>query len=277
VGQPLTERLLVRVAGADDVPGIRAVAESYGTLGEWPERPDYLDFELEESALSVAVEGEEVVGFAGVLEHGGVAHLADLFVRNDRRGQGVGRVLLEAALPADGVRTVFASSDRRALPLYVRSGLRPVAPLLYLAGDRAAGRRLGAAREPRRCDPPALLEADAAAAGRERGPELAFLQHAGAYGLTLPGGYAVVRAAAGPGAGAGAWIGPAAGNGAALLAFVAAAATEHEAVKLALFGPHPALGALLDAGFRITAADTYMASRLDALDTLEYLPSPELG
>jgi hypothetical protein len=49
------------------------------------------------------------------------------------------------------------------------------------------------------------------------------------------------------------------------------------AVKLALFGPHPALSALLDAGFRITAADTYMASRLDALDTLEYLPSPELG
>ena len=73
------------------------------------------------------------------MRHGAVAHLADMFVARDRLGQGIGRRLLEAALPPDGVRITFASHDPRALPLYVRAGLRPLAPLLYLQGTGVVG------------------------------------------------------------------------------------------------------------------------------------------
>jgi GNAT superfamily N-acetyltransferase len=273
MGQPLTAQVLVRAAGADDVPGIRAVAESYATLDEWPGRPDYLDFELEQGALWVAVEEDQVVGFAGVLAQPRSAHLGDLFVRADRRGQGIGGMLLKASLPSDGDRTVFASADPHALPLYARFGLRPIAPLLYLVGDRAAADRLAPGPAPVRRAASALLETDAAACGRARAAELAFLERAGAYGLALPGAYAVVR----PVDGAGAWIGPASADGPELLALVAAAAAEHGTVKLALFGPHPALEPLLAAGFRVDDADIYMASELDAVDTLGYVPSPALG
>jgi hypothetical protein len=212
-----------------------------------------------------------VLGFAGVLRAGGVAHLADLFVRREARGGGAGRELLAAALPQEGTRTVFASGDERALPLYVRFGLRPIAPLLYLEGAPTVPPGAGAGR---RVDVPRLLERDAAASGRERARELEFLAQAGAWGLAgeRRGAYAVVRPT-----GSGAWIGPAWGGATDLLGFVAAAAAEHGAVKLALPGPHPALELLLRAGLRIVARDTYMASQLDALDVERYVPSVELG
>jgi hypothetical protein len=73
--------MMVRRASAGDLAAVRAIAESYGNLEEWPRRPDYLDHELERGALWVALEGAEVVGFAGVLVDGDVAHLADAFIR----------------------------------------------------------------------------------------------------------------------------------------------------------------------------------------------------
>src|SRR3954452_22848059 len=125
----------VRRAGAADLPAVRAIAEGYGNLEEWPRRPDYLDHELERDALWVALDAGEVAGFAGVLVDGEVAHLADLFVRPDRLGSGVGSALLAAALPRDRTLVTFSSADPRALPLYVRAGMRPLAPLLYLTGS----------------------------------------------------------------------------------------------------------------------------------------------
>ena len=58
----------------------------------------------------------------------GRGFLGSLFVRNDLRGRGVGRTLLEAILSDASGRATFASSDPRALPLYVRFGMRPITP-----------------------------------------------------------------------------------------------------------------------------------------------------
>jgi GNAT superfamily N-acetyltransferase len=257
----------VRVAGPADLGGVRAIAESYGNLGEWPQRPDYLDFELERGALWVALDAGGVAGFAGVLVDGAYAHLADAFVRRDALGQGAGRALLDAALPQTGTRVTLASGDPRALPLYARCGLQPLAPVLYLEGT------LGGAATAERTEPAALLERDAAASGRERPEALAFLARAGAYGLaTGDRGYAVVRPTAGV-----AHLGPAAGDAGELLALATAASAAHGRVHLALPGPHAALRPLLDAGLRVDEADTYMASRPGVHDLTRYVPDPDLG
>jgi GNAT superfamily N-acetyltransferase len=262
----------VRPAEAADIDAIRAIAQSYDTLHAWPHRPDFLDYELAESALWVAVDSDRVAGFAGVLERGGVAHLADLFVDRDRLGQGIGRRLLAASLPSDAVRTTFASSDPRAMPLYVRAGLVPIAPLLYLSGDTGAVSRLSAEPDASRVDMAEVIAADARATGRERGRDLRFLSDVGSFALVRPDAYAVVRPVDGA-----ALFSPVAGSAHDIVSFIAAAGVDHAEVRVALFGPHPAVPALVRAGFRIRATDTYMASRLDALDCRRYGPSPEFG
>ena len=261
--------LQIERATAAHLDAVRAIAADYCNLEEWPARPDALDFELRQGALWVALENGAVVGYAGVLRHGGIAHLADLFVARDRRGGGIGRQLLDAALPREGVRFTFASADERALPLYVRAGLRPLAPLLYLEG---AARGRSAAVE--RIDVADVVARDAAASRRSRPQLLRFLAEAGAYALAAepPGAYAVVRPAP-----AGAWLGPASAGAAELVAFAAAATAAHDSVKLALCGPHPALPPLLDAGFRLLGSDTYMASHSGVLNVERYLPEPDLG
>ncbi len=266
-------------AGPEHVDGVRAIAASYGNLGEWGGRPDYLDFELRERGIWVAHEDGAVAGFAGVVRHGGIAHLADLFVARDRLGRGIGRRLLAAALPRDGVRITFASGDERALPLYVRAGLRPLAPVLYLEGRAAARADVARGRAAARADVarvPVLevADRDAAASRRERPELLAFLGEAGAYALVAerPGAYAVVRPAP-----AGALLGPAAADAGELLAFAGAVAAEHGSAKLAIGGPHPALEPLLARGFRVLGSDTYMASDAGLLDLETYLPEPDLG
>ena len=253
----------VRRAEPADLAGVRAIAESYGNLVDWPARPDYLDFELERSALWVACDADGVAGFAGVHVDGDYAHLADAFVRRDALGRGIGRALLDAALPRDGTRVTFASRDERALPLYARAGLRPLAPLLYLDGTIEGG---GA---PERVEPAALADRDAAAAGRARPAALEFLARAGAYGLvTGERAYAVVRDG---------HIGPAAGDAAEIVAFARAASAEHGTVHLALPGPHLALAPLLEAGLRVSDLDTYMASQPGVHDLERYVPDPDLG
>jgi GNAT superfamily N-acetyltransferase len=257
----------VRRASAGDLAAVRAIAEGYGNLEEWPRRPDYLDHELERGALWVALDAGEVVGFAAVLVDGDVAHLADAFVRPDRLGAGVGRALVAAALPRDRALVTFASADPRALPLYVRAGMRPLAPLLYLTGSIAG------AADAARVAPADLVAADAAASGRERPAALELLARAGAYGLVAGDGYAVVRPIERD-----ARIGPAAGSAAEVLALAAAASAEHGIVHLAIPGPHAALPALLAGGFRISdSVDTYMTSRPGLHDLERYVPDADLG
>jgi GNAT superfamily N-acetyltransferase len=253
----------VRLAEPGDLAGVRAIAGHYGNLEAWPSRPDYLDHELERGALWVALDARSVAGFAAVLVDGGVAHLADAFVRPDALGGGIGRALLDAAFPPDVTRVTFASGDPRALPLYVRAGMQPLAPLLYLEGE-LPGTPAGAP-----VPPAELVERDAAASGRARPAALEFLTRAGAHGRRAgEHAYAVVRPA-----GPLSEVGPAAGGATELPALLAGLGP----LRLALPGPHPALRPLLDAGLRIAEQDTFMASRPGVLDLERYVPHADLG
>jgi hypothetical protein len=95
----------------------------------------YLAHLLRTGRVVVAVEGEQTVGFGAVVERAGVCHLADLFVLPDRFGEGIGGRLLAAVYGDVECRTTFASSDPRAMPLYVRAGMAPLWPNLYLDVD----------------------------------------------------------------------------------------------------------------------------------------------
>ena len=64
-----------------------------------------------------------------MLDTGRARMLADLFVEPGRLGQGLGRPLLTALFEDAPVRATFASSDPRALPLYVRAGMTPAVDL----------------------------------------------------------------------------------------------------------------------------------------------------
>ena len=233
----------------------------------------YLAHLLLTGRVLAAVDDERVVGFGAVVERGGVTHLADLFVDPDRFEQGIGGRLL-AALFGDAVlRTTFASSDPRALPLYVRSGMTPLWPNLYLDVDSS---RL----------PPASLRPRLRArrARHIGGARTRWLGHANTddhrFWASLPTARPFVIVDAGEAvaavytrcrrSGPDRWI-----NRLVLASEVdpvpvMIAAWHHAAeggrIGCCVPGPSPALPVLLEAGSRIVERDTFMASDASLFD-----------
>ncbi|MEU6412165.1 GNAT family N-acetyltransferase [Microbispora sp. NPDC046933] len=270
---------IVRPAADADMPGLRAVANHFGLLGMWPEQPDFVDAEREFGTVLVGEVDGAIVGFGGVLRRGTVTHLGDLFVLPDHQSSGVGRTILSRLLPRDTPKVTFAADDTRALALYVRNGMRPRCPLLYLKrrplGDGPARRESGRAA-PEEADVRAAAAMDARVCGGDRAATLAW--YAGLPGVTLHvsgSGYAFARVA-----GDKVVIGPAGGaTPQDCVDIVLEAAHAHHAarpVHVAVPGTHPLLPLLLDAGWRIGDMDTLMTSedfmRLDC-----YVPHPDLG
>ncbi|MFI5282911.1 MAG: GNAT family N-acetyltransferase [Candidatus Dormibacterales bacterium] len=272
----------VRPARLSDLDAIRGIAGSYGNLDSWPSRPDYIDHELATGTLNVCEVEGEVVGFGGLLARGGVAHLGDLFVKRDRLGQGIGTAILDQTLPAAGCRVTFAAGDPRAVPLYLRFGMAPAGPLLYLKAPSAAARSLAdsgvALRESAPADVAAL---DRIASGRERLQDLAFLAgHAHCFSAvrgTDVIGYGFVRLVHGA-----AIIGPSGGVtaedsrlvGEALLRWSAERAAS---ISISVFSPHALASALVASGFETVDVDTYMTTCPEAIDLERYVPSADLG
>ncbi len=278
---------MVRPATAGDLPGARAVAEAHGDVFE-PDRPDNLTHELEQGRLVVAADASGVVGFGGALERGGVTYLADLFLLPDRLGLGIGSAIMGELFPrARTPRFTFASGDPRALPLYVRFGMRPLTPLLYLRGDPATfGRLPHLDATLQEAEPGGIVALDGWAFGRERRQDLAFMQAAGWTGLVARRGrgvvgYGFLRVAPrrdGPRA----LINPSGADSEENLAAVTFALLRRAAplapvVNIAVLGTHPALPALLAAGFRVEDRDTSMASDPRLIDGTRYGPSPVIG
>lgn len=95
------------------------------------------------------IDTEEVVGFVVadfVPNHGrGLGHVKDLAVHPDRRGEGVGRTLLSAALrtlaglSAKTVKLEVRESNERAQKLYEKFGFEPLrrVPRYYDDGEDA--------------------------------------------------------------------------------------------------------------------------------------------
>ncbi|UBU17095.1 GNAT family N-acetyltransferase [Nonomuraea gerenzanensis] len=272
----------VRAATLDDMPAVRRVARRFGLLSGWPPgAPDFLDAERTLGTLLVAPAhpadaSESARGFGGTLRRGDLTHLGDLFVLPAHQSSGIGRTLLSRLLAGDGPKATFASSDPRAISLYIRHGLRPWCPLLYLTGPATTG----LPAPPVRPTPPdAIAPLDSHVSGGDRHDTLTwYATLPGVQAYTTGEGYAFTRTTAGE-----TLIGPAGGTtpqncATAVLGALAATGTPGTA-KLALPGLHPLVPTLIAAGWRIADLDTLMAddAALALIHPDRYAPHPDLG
>src|ERR1051326_351442 len=98
--------------------------------------PSLYEYELESKELYVLELNGRVVAFAGLIERGPIAFLADLFVQSAFQSRGFGQRLLRHVLPIDDrICCTVSSDDPRAVPLYTRFGMLPTWPHLQLKAD----------------------------------------------------------------------------------------------------------------------------------------------
>ncbi|RCG26515.1 GNAT family N-acetyltransferase [Sphaerisporangium album] len=290
---------VVRVARDGDMPGVREVAAHYELLDDWTGTPDFLDAERAFGTLVVGEVDGRIAGFGGVLRRGPVAHLGDLFVLPEHQSSGIGRAILGRLLPPGTPAVTFASDDPRALALYIRQGMRPMCPLLYLTASPEAVRPPGfVARDgeafpapsvrgpvdaprPETGERPGVREAailDAPLSGGDRTGALAWYADLPGVTLHVTGtGYAFARVTGGEDL----EVGPVGGDtpqdcAAALYAAVAAHPDVDE-IQVAVPGVHPVLPRLLESGWQIDDLDTFMATDPGAIRLDRYLPHTDLG
>ncbi len=277
----------LRPAVEADVAAIRAIdAANAGTAPAVSNEAGldaYYRFLMSAGRFTVAVARDEVVAFGATIESARSTHLADLFVRPDHHGEGIGEAILADVFGDAGLRTTFSSDDPRAMPLYIRAGMLPLTPNLLLAGDAT---RL----------PPSALQTEPVA------PHVVGELERDWYGLDRPATHAffgrqpgarsfVIRDDSGPVAAVHArdrfrgegraldngFIRPGADPLVPTLEMTrAAAADARGSIVVPILGPNPAVAALVDKGFRIVDGDTFMASDPSLIDPLRILPNTGL-
>jgi GNAT superfamily N-acetyltransferase len=247
--------------------------------------PAWMRHTLDTGQLLVADDDGALIGYAGLTIRNHVAFLTDLFVRPDRQSRGIGGRLLRQIMTDDWrIRCTLASSDPRALALYIRAGMQPRWQNFWLFAEAAALRlSLGMVRvvgaTPGEFD---LINWDRSISGRSRPEDHRFwVGQQGGVPLWLYRGdhrlgYGYVRFADGP-----IWhpnaatIGPVGvgeENGAeGLLALVRWCRERASHIRLCVPGPHPALAPLLSVGFRITDVETFVSSGDRFCDPRRYL------
>ncbi len=264
-----------------DEPGGATDAHAPG-----PPEP-YLGHVLRTGAFVVAEEDDAIRGYAGAITRGNVSFLTDLFVDPTYQSSGLGRALLNAAMPAsDLIRCTSSSSDPRALALYIRAGMRPQWPCFALRLDATPAHdwsRLTFPDAPTvieaALDDPDLLAWDTRISGRPRAIDLAFWRaEQDGVGLWFERdgqriGYAIIRMRAGIVIGP---IGAATPDDATActLTAVAWATRQASVVTIQVPGPHASLPVLLDHGFHIRYADTFVSTAdTPFFDARHYIPS----
>jgi GNAT superfamily N-acetyltransferase len=280
--------MTVRPALAADVPAIAAVLAANDEAMDWPDLPGlgwpYLDHLVQRARVFVADGEDRLAGVGASVGVGdeGVRFLTDLFVDPAQQSRGTGSELLAAALEGATQRMTFSSGDPRALSLYIRAGMRPWWPLLYVEADAD---RLG--------DHDALVEVVAADVaetvawsrawtGVDRSLDFAH------YG-SLPEAHGFVIHDAGAVAAVGwarrerrrsdgrwldhASIAPDADPVRAALAVLRVTAAGGRSIA-PIPGPHPVMPQLLERGARIRGRDTLCASEPGLLDPERTLPNP---
>jgi GNAT superfamily N-acetyltransferase len=277
----------IRAAADTDTDAIARVAAATGQVEEWSgSDPAYVRHLLAHGRMVVAEQDGTVSGFGASRQIGAgraaITMLCDLFVDPRFHGQGTGQALLAALWEAGTPRMTFSSLHAHALPLYTRAGLDAWWPLLYLGGDVRAldspGGWTVAAATPAEV---AALEADWTGTVRAD-DHLAW--------AARPGGRPVLARrgpdtlAAGTVAGEGAEYGivhlalaPAARDSEAaeaVLAILASLEPPDGRARVCLPAPHPAVRALLTAGWHIDFMDVFMATRPGLLDPRRAVPSP---
>jgi GNAT superfamily N-acetyltransferase len=277
----------VRLATDADGSAIAAILEANDEPVSWPgvPRAPYVEHLLSRPGLRCVV-GEldgRVAGMAGSIEFGRPDRrfLTDLYVDPGRQSQGLGRRMLAAVMDGARDRMTFSSSDRRALSSYIRSGMRPWWPLLYVESDAAA---LGAASpgdEVRSAGVAETARLSLAWTGIDRTADFAFyasLPDAAGFVISLDGADAAVGWARRELAEPGRWldhasIAPDADPIRAAFAILRTAGSGGR-IGAAIGGPHPAVPRLLDAGVRIGETDTFCATDPGLFDPSRIFPSP---
>jgi GNAT acetyltransferase-like protein/acetyltransferase (GNAT) family protein len=240
------------------------------------EIPPYLRHVLQTGTLNVAERDGKVLAFAGAITRDNISFLTDLFVWPDQQSGQLGKTLLRSALPQDDlVHCTMSSSDPRALALYIRAGMRPQRPHFALRLEKPKYKiPLAPGVEIIEANPydPALVQWDAQISGRQRAVDHQFwVREERAvpvwfqrHGQTV--GYGYIRFGAGtlsdPQA---CTLGPIGANtpedaAACVLAAVSRALQQAEVLHIDVPGPHPCLATLLESGFHISYADTFVSS-----------------
>lgn len=275
----------VRQAVPGDLPGIAAVALANGQGEEWAGAdPAYVRHLLAHGTVVVGVSGGSVIGFGATrtlaLGAGPVSMLCDLFVDPGAHGSGCGRAMLGTLWPEPGDRMTFSSLHSSALPLYASFGVDAWWPLLYLHGPVSALAAPGGWRA-ELAAPAEVARMELAWTGADRSDDhLAWARRPGGASMLAWRGREVM--AAGTAGGAGGEYGvthlavaPAADAAAAVLAVLAS--LEGETARVCLPGPHPAVRALLAAGWRVADFDLFMATDPGLIDPRRAVPSPALA
>jgi GNAT superfamily N-acetyltransferase len=279
-----TSRATIRSASHGDIPEIRAILASHGNDGPIVNGDivgPYLRHLIDHGRTLVSVADSEVVGFGATVNTGRGWHLADLFVRLDRLGQGIGRPLLDAVFDGADERSTVASDDPRALPLYVRAGMTPLWPSLYMEGTVDGVRNSGPPLSTEAATATQIAEIELGWTGQDRRLDHEFWASqidADSFSVVDRGkvvavGHARARQASPVRALDRLVVHPDADPLAATLAGIIRAARDG-AVLVCVMGPSPLVRPLLAAGFRVADRDTYMASRADLIDPARLIPNP---
>jgi GNAT superfamily N-acetyltransferase len=275
----------IRPAGEEDLPAIREILASHGNDGPIVVGDvvgPYLRHIIRFGRARVAVENGQILGFGATIDAGPAVHLADMFVRPDRLGQGIGRPLLMEAFGEAGRRTTFASDDPRAMPIYVRVGMRPWWISLYVEGPasrvpapppRITTRAAGAAEL-------AAIELDWSGYDRSAAWEHWVEQPEADSFVVLDGDDVVglasarVRQAAPIRVLNRLVVHPDQAVDPVPVTLAAIARSGRDGVVLACVqGPSPVLRPLLDLGFRIADRDQFMASEPGLIDPTRLIPN----
>ena len=237
----------------------------------------------------MGVAGGSVIGFGATRQlgsgPGAVSMLCDLFVDPARHGSGCGRAMLAELWPGRGRRMTFSSLHGHALPLYTSFGLDAWWPLLYLRGRvKALAAPAGWRAEAAAAAEVAALELAWTGVDRS-GDHLAWARRPGGAGVLARHDGRVMAAGTVGGAGSGYGVthlalAPSAGDGdgaSAVLAVLAGLEPADGRACVCLPGPHPAVRALLAAGWRVEDFDLYMATAPGLLDPRRAVPSPALA
>lgn len=274
----------IRDARPEDLAGIRSVLAQHGNDGPVVVADivgPYLKHLLTRGRARVAMLDDEVVGFGAGVDTGRSVHLADLFVAADRLGSGIGRPLLASVFEGATARTTFASEDERALPLYVRAGMIPLWPSLYVQGRGSDLPRVRGSIGAEASTEAELVALERAWTGIDRSADHAYwaaMADSDPFVVRQDGqiaafGYGRARQAAPIRVLDRLVIHPDADPVATTIAAMRRAARDG-AVLICLGGPHPVLRPLLEAGLRIVDRDQFLASDPDLVDPTRLVPNP---
>jgi len=263
----------LRPATSADVAGIARVAIDTDQAGEGAGADaSYVHHLLTRGTVVVATTDDVVIGYAATVRIAEVDMLADLFISPDWQGKGMGGALLSKVWSDAPDRMTLSSTHPAALPLYVRFGMAPILPVLYVSGEPFAYSD-GLTFETISAHEAAQAETDMT--GLDRSNDYVYWAkrpRARCFVIRRGGALVGVGALGGDGVSYGVshCVSVSAGETTSV-ALTAAAALESRGF-ICVPGPSPALPELLQRSWRIIDSDLFMGTRPDLIDPELLMP-----